>query len=69
MNPLEYEDKENVHAEWIKALGEDKVRELIKNSTYNNILLRHIAFGNFSPEDRLNLLSVYNDDDSSVIDG
>ena len=69
LNPLEYEDKENVHAEWIKALGEDKVRELIKNSTYNNILLRHIAFGNFSPEDRLNLLSVYNDDDSSVIDG
>lgn len=68
LNPLEYEDKENVHAEWIKAMGEDKVREIIKNPTYNNILLRHIAFGNFSPEDRLKLLSVYKDD-SSVIDG
>lgn len=68
LNPLEYEDKENVHAEWIKALGEDKVREVIKDSTYNNILLRHIALGNFSPQDRLDLLSVYKDD-SSVIDG
>lgn len=59
LNPLEYGDKENVHAEWIRALGEDKIREIIKNSTYNNILLKHIAFGNFSSEDRLNLLSVY----------
>lgn len=64
LNPLEYGDKENVHAEWIRTLGEDKIREIIKNSTYNNILLKHIAFGNFSPEDRLNLLSVYKDDRS-----
>ncbi|MBD5272671.1 MAG: hypothetical protein HDS42_05335 [Bacteroides sp.] len=68
LNPLEYDDKENVHAEWIKALGEDKVREIIKNSTYNNILLKHIAFGNFTPEDRLDLLSVYKDD-NTVIEG
>lgn len=67
LNPLEYGDKENVHAEWIKALGEAKVREIIKNPTYNNILLRYIASGNFSPEDRLNLLSVYKDE-SSVMD-
>lgn len=64
LNPLEYGDKENVHADWIRALSKDKIREIIKNSTYNNILLKHIAFGNFSSEDRLNLLSVYMNESS-----
>lgn len=68
LNPLEYEDKENVHAEWIKALGEDKVREIIKNPIYNNILLRHIASGNFSSEVRLSLLSVYKEKDDNSIE-
>lgn len=67
LDPLEYENKENVHAEWIIALSKDKVREIVKNPTYNNILLKYIASGNFSPEERLDLLSVYKDN-SSVID-
>lgn len=59
LDPMGYEDKQNVHPEWIKALGEDKVREIIKEPIYNNILIKHIATGNFSPEARLELLSVY----------
>ena len=65
LNPLRYEDKENVHPEWIKALDEDKIREIIKDPIYNNILIKHIATGNFSPEERLELLSVYKDKDKN----
>lgn len=68
LDPLRYEDKENVHPEWIKALDEDKIREIIKDPIYNNILIKHIATGNFSPEARLEMLSVYKDkeEDSSI---
>lgn len=68
INPLDYDDKENVHPEWIKALGEAKVKKLIQNPIYNNILLRHIAFENYSAEDRLKLLSVYLNEDIDLQD-
>lgn len=61
LSPFEFEDKNNVPVEWIKACGEDKVKQLIKNVTYSKILLRHIASGNYSAEDRFKLLSVYLD--------
>ncbi len=69
LDPVHYSRPNDVHPEWIKALNKDIVRELIKLPTYNRILLKHIAFGRFSPKDRLNLLSIYEQEDNEKSSG